>query len=148
MSKLVSQNQHGSSGRFPAYDGRDLLFTAGPLPFDTKEFEVTLPASVDKRRMRGREYKVVIKHAAAISLTQLRMLLAGYPTDIPPQALQVLVDIVLSDVIFNERNNMKSGRSFLSQKLGWDKDGTLGAEAWKGLYQSIRPMQNGLSVLI
>ncbi|CAN6175364.1 unnamed protein product [Urochloa humidicola] len=150
MSKLVSENQRTElGGRFPAYDGRDSLFTAGgPLPFDTKEFEVILPASVDKRRMRGREYKVVIKHAAEISLTQLRMLLAGYPTDIPPQALQALVDIVLSDVVFNERNNMKSGRSFLSQKLGWDKDGTLGAEAWKGLYQSIRPMQNGLSVLI
>ncbi|CAL5072784.1 unnamed protein product [Urochloa decumbens] len=148
MSKLVSEKQHTElGGRFPAYDGHDSLFTAGPLPFDSKEFEVTLSASVDKRRMRNREYKVVIKHAAAISLTQLRMLLAGYPTDIPAQALQVL-DIVLSDVVFNERNDIESGRSFLSQKLGWDKDGALGAEAWKGLYQSIRPMQNGLSVLI
>ncbi|CAN6205328.1 unnamed protein product [Urochloa humidicola] len=148
MSMLVSENQHTElGGRFPAYDGRDSLFTAGPLPFDTKEFEVTLSASVDKRRMRSRDYKVVIKHAAAISLAQLRMLLAGYPTDIPAQALQVL-DIVLSDVVFNERNDMESGRSLLSQKLGWDKDGKLGAETWKGLYQSIRPMQNGLSVLI
>ncbi|CAL5086789.1 unnamed protein product [Urochloa decumbens] len=148
MSKLVSENQHTElGGRFPAYGGHDSLFTAGPLPFDSKEFEVTLSASVDKRRMRNREYKVVIKHAAAISLTQLRMLLAGYPTDIPAQALQVL-DIVMSDVIFNERNDTESGRSFLSQKLGWDKDGTVGAEVWKGLYQSIRPMQNGLSVLI
>lgn len=58
------------------------------------------------RRTRGRMYKVVIKHAAAISLVQLRMLLAGYPTDIPAQALQVL-DIVLSDVVFNERNDME-----------------------------------------
>jgi eukaryotic translation initiation factor 2C len=58
------------------------------------------------RRMRVRKYKVVIKHAAAISLMQLRMLLAGYPTDIPAQALQVL-DIVLNDVVLNERNDME-----------------------------------------
>jgi len=36
---------------------------------------------------------VLIKHAAAISLLQPRMLLAGYPTDIRAEALQVL-DIV------------------------------------------------------
>jgi eukaryotic translation initiation factor 2C len=45
----------------------------------------------------------VIKHAAAISLTQLRMLLAGYPTDIPAQALQVL-DMALRDAALGERN--------------------------------------------
>ena len=58
------------------------------------------------RRMRARKYKVVIKHAAAISLLQLRMLLAGYPTDIPAQALQVL-DNVLRDVVFNKRDDME-----------------------------------------
>lgn len=137
MSKLVSENQRTElGGRFPVYDGRDSLFTAGALPFDSKEFEVTLSASVEKRRTRGRMYKVVIKHAAAISLVQLRMLLAGYPTDIPAQALQVL-DIVLSDVVFNERNDME-----------YSMVGALGVEAWKGLYQSIRPMQNSLSVLV
>jgi eukaryotic translation initiation factor 2C len=58
------------------------------------------------RRMRARKHKVVIKHAAAISLLQLRMLLAGYPTDIPAQALQVL-DNVLRDVVFNKRDDME-----------------------------------------
>jgi eukaryotic translation initiation factor 2C len=48
---------------------------------------------------------VMINHAATISLLQLRMLLAGYPTDIPAQALMVL-DTVLRDV-FNERNDME-----------------------------------------
>ncbi|KAG2636871.1 protein argonaute 18-like isoform X3 [Panicum virgatum] len=152
MSKLVSENQHTElGGRFPAYDGCGSLFTAGALPFDTKVFKVTLSACADKRRMRARKYKVVIKHAAAISLLQLRMLLAGYPTDIPAQALQVL-DNVLRDVVFNKRDDMEYiavGRSFFSQKLGCAKDGTLGVEAWKGLYESIRPMQNGgLSVLV
>ena len=47
------------------------------------------------------------------------------------------------------RRYIAVGRSFFSQKLGCAKDGTLGVEAWKGLYESIRPMQNGgLSVLV
>ena len=49
---------------------------------------------------------MLIKHAAAISLLQPRMLLAGYPTDIPAQALQVL-DNVLRDVVFNKRDDME-----------------------------------------
>lgn len=56
--------------------------------------------------MRVRKYKVVIKHAAAISLLQLRMLFAGYPTDIPAHALQVL-DTVRSDIVFNRYNDEK-----------------------------------------
>jgi len=50
MTKLVSENQHTElGGRFPAYDGPDLLFTAGALPFNSMEFEVTLSAGGDKR---------------------------------------------------------------------------------------------------
>jgi eukaryotic translation initiation factor 2C len=29
-------------GRLPAYDGRKSLYTAGPLPFTSKEFHITL----------------------------------------------------------------------------------------------------------
>lgn len=58
------------------------------------------------RRTEDRKYKVVIKHAAAISLLHMRMLLAGYPTDVPVQALQVL-DMVLRDIAFGERNDME-----------------------------------------
>ena len=37
MTKLVSENQHTElGGRFPAYDGRDLLFTEGALPLGTR----------------------------------------------------------------------------------------------------------------
>jgi len=51
--------------------------------------------------------------------------------------------------IWAMRRYIAVGRSFFSQKLGCAKDGTLGVEAWKGLYESIRPMQNGgLSVLV
>jgi eukaryotic translation initiation factor 2C len=41
-----------------------------------------------------------------VSLQQLQMLMAGVLTDIPAQALQVL-DIVLRDIVLNERNDMK-----------------------------------------
>jgi len=60
----------------------------------------------DELCSKGRQYNVLIKHAAAISLLQPRMLLAGYPTDIPAQALQVL-DNVLRDVVFNKRDDME-----------------------------------------
>jgi len=61
---------------------------------------------IDELCRMDRKYKVVINHAVTISLLQLRMLLAGYPTDIPAQALLVL-DTVLRDVVSNERNDMK-----------------------------------------
>ena len=44
MSTLVKEHQSTTlGGRLPAYDGRKSLYTAGELPFKTKEFEVTLP---------------------------------------------------------------------------------------------------------
>jgi len=61
---------------------------------------------LDELCRMDRKYKVVINHAATISLLQLRILLAGYPMDIPAQALLVL-DTVLRDVVSNERNDMK-----------------------------------------
>ncbi|EER97198.1 hypothetical protein BDA96_02G314900 [Sorghum bicolor] len=146
MSKLVSENRQTElGGRLPAYDGKKSLFTAGELPFKSKEFVVTLPGRVERR------YKVVIKHATAVSLHQLFMLMAGYPTDIPMQALQVL-DIVLRDIVLNERNSMEYvavGRSFFSPlvKPG-PKNLGLGVEGWNGFYQSIRPTQKGLSVVV
>ncbi|KAG2636867.1 protein argonaute 18-like [Panicum virgatum] len=144
MSKLVSEKRQTElGGRLPAYDGRKSLFTAGELPFKTKEFEVTLPGRTERR------YKVVIKHATAVSLDQLKMLMAGYHTDIPAHALQVL-DIVLRDIVLNERNNMDYiavGRSFFSRVIDTVSLGQ-GVEGWKGFYQSIRPTQMGLSVII
>ncbi|KAF8700759.1 hypothetical protein HU200_034115 [Digitaria exilis] len=144
-------DEHTKLGdRFLAYDGYHSLFIAGALPFDSEEYEVTLSACVEKRRMRVRKYKVVIKHAAAISLLQLRMLFAGYPTDIPAHALQVL-DTVRSDIVFNrynDENYIAAGRSLFSRNFGCMKDGALDVEAWKGLYQIIMQMQNGLSVLV
>ncbi|XP_039841765.1 protein argonaute 18-like [Panicum virgatum] len=84
-------HHYESGGHIPVYDGGDSLFTAGTLPFDTRKFEAIVYSEDDKSK--GRQYNVLIKHAAAISLLQPRMLLAGYPTDIREEVLQVL-DIV------------------------------------------------------
>lgn len=43
MRQLVNLYKESHLGkRLPAYDGRKSLYTAGPLPFVTKEFKITL----------------------------------------------------------------------------------------------------------
>lgn len=43
MEQLVKQYRESHLGRrLPAYDGRKSLYTAGPLPFVTKDFKITL----------------------------------------------------------------------------------------------------------
>lgn len=43
MGQLVTLYRHSLlGGRLPAYDGRKSLYTAGPLPFPSKTFEITL----------------------------------------------------------------------------------------------------------
>lgn len=43
MGQLVNlYRQSILGGRLPAYDGRKSLYTAGPLPFSTKEFNIIL----------------------------------------------------------------------------------------------------------
>ncbi|XP_024310310.1 protein argonaute 18 isoform X1 [Brachypodium distachyon] len=153
MSRLVSEHQHTSlGGRLPAYDGRKTLYTAGQLPFNSKEFEVILSDNKtgSSGHSRERKYVVAIKHVTLVSLQQLQMLMAGYSTDIPSQALQVL-DIVLRDMILNERSDMGYvvvGRSFFSASIDDPRHLGLGIEGWKGFYQSIRPTQSGLSLNI
>ncbi|XP_051215989.1 protein argonaute PNH1 [Lolium perenne] len=152
MSSLVSEHQHTSlGGRLPAYDGRKILYTAGELPFNSKEFEVTLSDKIGSSGpRREKKYNVTIKHTNLVSLQQLQMLMAGFSTDIPAQALTVL-DIVLRDIVLNERNDMeyvKVGRSFFSWKIERPTNLGLGIQGWAGFYQSIRPTQSGLSLNI
>lgn len=43
MEELVKLHKMSYlGGRLPAYDGRKSLYTAGPLPFISKEFHITL----------------------------------------------------------------------------------------------------------
>ncbi|KAL5748700.1 hypothetical protein ACOSQ2_025997 [Xanthoceras sorbifolium] len=133
--------------RLPAYDGRKSLYTAGPLPFISKEFRITLLDEDDGQggQRRERDFRVVIKLAARADLHHLGLFLQGRQADAPQEALQVL-DIVLRELPTTRYSPV--GRSFYSPDLGRRQPLGEGLESWRGFYQSIRPTQMGLSLNI
>ncbi|XP_042392893.1 protein argonaute 1B-like [Zingiber officinale] len=147
MEQLVRiYRQSYLGGRLPAYDGRKSLYTAGPLPFTLRDFQIILDeddGSGTERRQRT--FRVVIKLAARIDLHHLGMFLAGRQADAPQEALQVL-DIVLREL--PTARFLPVGRSFYSPDLGRRQQLGDGLESWRGFYQSIRPTQMGLSLNI
>ncbi|KAM7475272.1 hypothetical protein LguiB_022515 [Lonicera macranthoides] len=148
MGQLVKLYRESHLGkRLPAYDGRKSLYTAGPLPFATKEFRITLTDEDDGSGAprREREFKVVIKFAARADLHHLGMFLQGRQADAPQEALQVL-DIVLRELPTTRYSPV--ARSFYSPDLGRRQPLGEGLESWRGFYQSIRPTQMGLSLNI
>ncbi|KAJ4834563.1 argonaute 1B [Turnera subulata] len=148
MEQLVKLYRESHLGkRLPAYDGRKSLYTAGPLPFQSKEFRITLLDEDDGSGgpRREREFKVVIKMAARADLHHLGLFLQGRQADAPQEALQVL-DIVLREL--PTTRYCPVGRSFYSPDLGRRQPLGEGLESWRGFYQSIRPTQMGLSLNI
>ncbi|XP_031104991.1 protein argonaute 1 [Ipomoea triloba] len=148
MDQLVRLYRESHLGRrLPAYDGRKSLYTAGPLPFVSKEFKITLIDEEDRSggARREKEFKVVIKLASRADLHHLGMFLQGRQADAPQEALQVL-DIVLREL--PTTRYCPVGRSFYSPNLGRRQPLGEGLESWRGFYQSIRPTQMGLSLNI
>ncbi|CAN0902227.1 Protein argonaute 1 [Linum grandiflorum] len=148
INQLVGLYRESHLGkRLPAYDGRKSLYTAGPLPFLSKEFRITLTDEDDGTggQRREREFKVVIKFAARADLHHLGEFLQGRQADAPQEALQVL-DIVLRELPNSRYSPV--GRSFYSPDLGRRQPLGDGLESWRGFYQSIRPTQMGLSLNI
>ncbi|XP_072967568.1 protein argonaute 1A-like isoform X2 [Typha angustifolia] len=148
MEQLVTLYKESClGGRLPAYDGRKSLYTAGPLPFTSREFQITLVDEDDGSgsTRRQRVFKVVIKFAARADLHHLGLFLAGKQADAPQEALQVL-DIVLREL--PTARYAPVGRSFYSPHLGRRQTLGEGLESWRGFYQSIRPTQMGLSLNI
>ncbi|KAL1810666.1 hypothetical protein ACET3Z_020731 [Daucus carota] len=145
LVKLYKETHLGK--RLPAYDGRKSLYTAGPLPFISKEFKIVLTDEDDGSGTprREREFKVVIKLASRADLHHLEMFLTGRQADAPQEALQVL-DIVLRELPTARFSPV--GRSFYSADLGRRQPLGEGLESWRGFYQSIRPTQMGLSLNI
>ncbi|XP_031123112.1 protein argonaute 5-like [Ipomoea triloba] len=144
MSKLASDyTQTHLGNRMLAYDGGKSVYTAGELPFKSKDFVVKLDDDKGSSR-REREFKVSIKFATKHSLYHLQQFLQRRQLDAPQETIQVL-DVVL-------RTDPSSlyqvvGRSFFSSQFG---EGQLsdGLDYWKGFYQSLRPCQMGLSLNI
>uniref|UniRef100_A0A0E0E6P1 Piwi domain-containing protein n=1 Tax=Oryza meridionalis TaxID=40149 RepID=A0A0E0E6P1_9ORYZ len=118
MEELVKLHKMSYlGGRLPAYDGRKSLYTAGPLPFTSKEFRISLLEEDDGSgsERRQKTYKVVIKFAARADLHRLEQFLAGRQAEAPQEALQVL-DIVLREL--PTARYAPFGRSFFSPDLG------------------------------
>ncbi|KAJ9188754.1 hypothetical protein P3X46_000119 [Hevea brasiliensis] len=148
ISQLVRMYRESHLGnRMPAYDGRKSLYTAGPLPFESKEFVVKLVERNDGAGSSGsttreRQFKVAIKFAAKADLHHLQQFLYGRQMDAPQETIQVL-DIVLR--ASPSEKYITVGRSFFSSDLGPRGELGDGIEYWRGYYQSLRPTQMGLS---
>eukprot|EP00252_Welwitschia_mirabilis_P009748 TRINITY_DN2259_c0_g1_i3.p1 TRINITY_DN2259_c0_g1~~TRINITY_DN2259_c0_g1_i3.p1 ORF type:complete len:667 (+),score=92.70 TRINITY_DN2259_c0_g1_i3:137-2137(+) len=148
MGELVELYKESHLGkRLPVYDGRKSLYTAGPMPFASKDFTITLTEENDgvHGARREREFKVTIKCASRPDLYHLDQFLAGRQADAPQEALQVL-DVVLREL--PTHRYFPIGRSFYSPELGTRQPLGEGLESWRGFYQSIRPTQMGLSLNI
>uniref|UniRef100_A0A803M6A6 Uncharacterized protein n=1 Tax=Chenopodium quinoa TaxID=63459 RepID=A0A803M6A6_CHEQI len=146
LNKLVKDHKAFLGGRIPAYDGNKSIYTAGPLPFTTKEFIVEMQR--EKRgssEMEIAKFQVAIKLAAKVGLYNLQEYLRGRTSEAPQDAIQVLDIVMRAAKPLNDYAVI--GRSFFSVKLG---TGPLadGVEYWRGYYQSIRPTQMGLSLNI
>ncbi|KAM0056645.1 putative post-transcriptional gene silencing PAZ-Argonaute family [Helianthus debilis subsp. tardiflorus] len=148
MEQLVKLYRNSDLGKLlPAYDGGRSLYTAGPFPFISKEFKITLVDEDDgsSRISKARNFTVVIKLAALADLRHLEMLLAGRVTDAPQEAFRIM-DIVLQQLPTKRYSSV--GRSFFSSYLGRPQSLGDGLESWRGFYQSMRPTQMGLSLNI
>ncbi|XP_042492138.1 protein argonaute PNH1-like [Macadamia integrifolia] len=147
MSQLVKLHRETELGmRLPAYDGRKNLYTAGSLPFTSKEFKIKVIDEDDGQGItREQEFKVAIKFAARADMHQLRQFLAGKQVDTPQETLQIL-DIVLREL--SSQRYISIGRSFYSPDIRKPQQLGDGLQSWCGFYQSIRPTQMGLSLNI
>nr|DAD27035.1 TPA_asm: hypothetical protein HUJ06_028503 [Nelumbo nucifera] len=147
MAQLVKLYRETDLGmRLPAYDGRKSLYTAGLLPFTSKEFSVTLVDEDDVLGItREREFKVAIKFVARADLHHLRQFLAGKQANSPQDSLQIL-DIVLREI--SNQRYISIGRSFYSPDIRKPQRLGNGLQSWCGFYQSIKPTQMGLTLNI
>ncbi|KAJ4977626.1 hypothetical protein NE237_008406 [Protea cynaroides] len=146
MSQLVSLYGESYLGKYkPVYDGKKSIYTAGPLPFESKDFVVKLGDKDEKTgsTRRIREFKITIKLASKPDLHHLKQFLAGRQADAPYETIQAL-DVVLRELPSNKYTVV--GRSFFSPEFGQKCDISDGLECWKGFYQSLRPTQMGLSL--
>jgi eukaryotic translation initiation factor 2C len=79
MAELVKLYRHSQlDGRLPAYDGRKSLYTAGPLPFPSRTFEITLQDEEESQSLGGGQ--VVPRYTVAV-IFLLNVLI--FCTDIP-----------------------------------------------------------------
>ncbi|PWA60381.1 Argonaute/Dicer protein, PAZ [Artemisia annua] len=135
MSQLIKVHRNTDLGmKLPVYDGRRALYTAGSLPFISKQFAVTI---VDDLEWIGitkqREFTVTIEFVAHASMCQLRELLSGKQVDTPLEALKI-VDLVLKEL--TAQRYISVGRFFYSPDITSPKSIGCGLQSWRGFYQN------------
>lgn len=146
MNQLVETFKDSHLGkRKLAYDGRKSCYTAGALPFTSKDFVVELLDKDGQPNRRERKFKVSIKFASKPDLHHLQQFIQGRQLDCPQETIQFF------DVVLREKPSKSCtvvGRSFFSPQLGDVGELGNGLMYWKGFYQSLRPTQMGLSLNI
>ncbi|GLT82084.1 hypothetical protein SLE2022_004960 [Rubroshorea leprosula] len=154
MAQLVEMYKESHLGRrTPAYDGMKSLYTAGALPFESKQFVVKLTendrqaGSSSGSSRRERKFTVTIKLASKPDLHFLQQFLRGRHSDSPQDAIQAL-DVVLRAPPMQRENCIVVGRSIFSKDIGSEGELGGGVQYWLGYYQSLRPTQMGLSLNI
>ncbi|XP_052237159.1 protein argonaute-2-like isoform X2 [Dreissena polymorpha] len=130
---VTAYQQKIFQGSKPVFDGRKNLYSRDPLPIGKEkiELQVTLPGEG-----KDREFTIVVKWLAQVSLYALEEALEGRGRAIPFESVQAL------DVIMRHLPSLTYtpvGRSFFSQPEGYDHPLGGGREVWFGFHQSVRP---------
>ncbi|KAH9660322.1 protein argonaute 5 [Citrus sinensis] len=128
----------------------DSIYTAGPLPFQSKEFIIELPDSDPRpssstRPIRERQFRVVIRLASKPDLYTLQQFLGRRHFEAPYDVIQVL-GVILSAA--SSEKHTVVGRSFFPTDHGPIGQLGDGVEYWRGYFQSLRLTQMGLSLNI
>ncbi|KAH9619822.1 hypothetical protein KSS87_003277 [Heliosperma pusillum] len=147
MAQLVKLHRESDLGtRLPVYDGKQNLYTAGLLPFTTKEFKVTLVDECEGFELtKKNEFKVGIEFVGFTRMDALHDLLAGKQVKAPQEALTV-IDTVLRELA--SKRYSPFGRLFYSPNIQKPHQLGGGLHSWRGFYQSIKPTQMGLALNI
>ncbi|XP_051175773.1 protein argonaute-2-like isoform X2 [Leptopilina boulardi] len=119
--------------RWPAFDGRKNVFSAGLLPFgETTEQEVEVPN--DDGRMK--KFKITLNKVNDIDIGWLKHVKKGLPeTERDLISIQAL-DIILRQAPLKALNVTAVGRSFFTPPSGHVAYLGDGVELWVGLFQS------------
>ncbi|CAI9100237.1 OLC1v1037192C2 [Oldenlandia corymbosa var. corymbosa] len=147
MKQLVKLHGDKELGKMlPVYDGRTALYTAGYLPFSSKDFTVSL-MDIDEciNTKKEQRYIVTIKFISQANMLPLHKLISGNQVETNAQALKIM-DIVLRELA--SQRYVSVGRFFYSPSLKRPQSLGNGLQSWRGFYQSIKPTQMGFSLNI
>ncbi|KAI3632979.1 hypothetical protein MIR68_009054 [Amoeboaphelidium protococcarum] len=134
LNLVAKQFAKDLTGVAVAYDGKSNAYTTKPLPFEERNFEVTM-------QVEGREktFTITMKAVKVVQLSVLADFIGGKQREMPMEALTAL-DVIMAAVPSDKW--VPRGRNFYNPQQNTRLGG--GVEAWSGYFQSLRPVQSGL----